>query len=257
MFSGTGASTVTYNDAAGTIVVNSTDTNTDTNTVTRIKGQSGSPSFNSGDFTFNGSGATTVSQSGNTITINSTDTNTDTNTTNFNIQADGAPSTNISAGETINFISSGATSVTRSGNNVTFTSTDTNTQYTAGSFFSASAPNIQGKLSALGVGTNASGTTGEIRATNDVTAFYSDDRLKTKLSGIENALDKVNSLSGFIYEPNERAIELGYQKEERVGVSAQEVEAVLPQAVKDAPINTEITEAVSYTHLTLPTSDLV
>ena len=69
MFSGTGASTVTYNDAAGTIVVNSTDTNTDTNTVTRIKGQSGSPSFNSGDFTFNGSGATTVSQSGNTITI--------------------------------------------------------------------------------------------------------------------------------------------------------------------------------------------
>ena len=55
-------------------------------------------------------------------------------------------------------------------------------------------------------------------------------------------MDKVNSLSGFIYEPNERAVELGYQKEERVGVSAQEVEAVLPQAVKDAPINTEITE---------------
>ena len=226
MFSGTGASTVTYNDAAGTIVVNSTDTNTDTNTVTRIQGQSGSPSLNSGDFTFNGSGATTVSQSGNTITINSTDTNTDTNTTNFNIQADSGPSENISAGETINFLSGGATSVTRSGNNVTFTSTDTNSTYTAGSFFSASAPNIQGKLSALGVGTNASGTSGEIRATNDITAFYSDDRLKTRLSGIENALDKVDSLSGFIYEPNERAIELGYQKEERVGVSAQEVEAV-------------------------------
>ena len=120
--------------------------------------------------------------------------------------------------------------------------TDTNTTYSAGSFMSASAPNIQAKFSALGVGTNASGTTGEIRATNDVTAFYSDDRLKTKLGSIENALDKVNSLSGFIYEPNERAIELGYQKEERVGVSAQEVEAVLPQAVKDAPINTEITE---------------
>ena len=120
--------------------------------------------------------------------------------------------------------------------------TDTNTTYSASSFMSSSAPNIQAKFSALGVGTNASGTTGEIRATNDVTAFYSDDRLKTRLGSIENALDKVNSLSGFIYEPNERAIELGYQKEERVGVSAQEVEAVLPQAVKDAPINTEITE---------------
>jgi hypothetical protein len=94
----------------------------------------------------------------------------------------------------------------------------------------------------LGVGTNASGTTGEIRAFNDITAFYSDDRLKTRIGVIDNALDKVNSLSGFIYEPNERAIELGYRKEERVGVSAQEVQAVLPQAVKDAPVNSEITE---------------
>jgi hypothetical protein len=107
---------------------------------------------------------------------------------------------------------------------------------------SASAPNISIRASSFGVGTDASGTAGEIRATNDITAFYSDDRLKTRIGIIDNALDKVNSLSGFIYEPNERAIELGYQKEERVGVSAQDVEAVLPQAVKDAPINSEVVE---------------
>ncbi len=140
----------------------------------------------------------------------------------------------------------------QSGSNVTISepstgvfniaSTDTNTTYSAGSFMSASAPNISIRASSFGVGTDASGTAGEIRATNDITAFYSDDRLKTRIGIIDNALDKVNSLSGFIYEPNERAIELGYQKEERVGVSAQEVEAVLPQAVKDAPINSEVVE---------------
>ncbi len=203
------------------------DTNTNTNTVTRVKGQSGAPSFNSGDITFNGSGATSVTQSGNTITISSTDTNTDTNTqlTTAQVRA------KFSAGSNVSISSGGVISAT-----------DTNTTYSAGSFMSASAPNISIRASSFGVGTNASGTTGEIRATNDITAFYSDDRLKTRLNPIENALDKVDSLSGFIYEPNERAIELGYQKEERVGVSAQEVQAVLPQAVKDAPINSEVTE---------------
>jgi len=47
---------------------------TDTNTVTRLKGTSGT--FQSGDITIAASGAASVSQSGNTITITSTDTNT-------------------------------------------------------------------------------------------------------------------------------------------------------------------------------------
>ncbi len=47
---------------------------TDTNTVTRLKGTSGT--FQSGDITIAASGAAAVSQSGNTITITSTDTNT-------------------------------------------------------------------------------------------------------------------------------------------------------------------------------------
>jgi len=89
----------------------------------------------------------------------------------------------------------------------------------------------------LGIGTAASGTTGEIRATNNITAYYSDDRLKTKLGLIEDALGKVNSLSGFYYEANETAQALGYEVKREVGVSAQEVEAIMPEVVAPAPID--------------------
>jgi hypothetical protein len=89
----------------------------------------------------------------------------------------------------------------------------------------------------LGIGTAASGTAGEIRATNDITAYYSDDRLKTKLGNIENALEKVVGLSGFYYEPNEVAQALGYEVKKQVGVSAQSVQAVMPEVVKPAPID--------------------
>lgn len=101
----------------------------------------------------------------------------------------------------------------------------------------ASGINVQFK--SLGVGTAASGTTGEIRATNQVVAYYSDDRLKTKLGTIENALDKVMSLEGFYYEANQTAQDLGYEAKREVGVSAQSVQAVLPEVVKEAPISDE------------------
>ena len=89
----------------------------------------------------------------------------------------------------------------------------------------------------LGVGTGPSGTEGEIRATNDIIAFVSDDRLKTKLGNIENALDKVDSLNGFYYELNDVAQELGYESKRQVGVSAQEVQSILPEVVVPAPID--------------------
>lgn len=89
----------------------------------------------------------------------------------------------------------------------------------------------------LGVGTVASGTSGEIRATNAITAYYSDENLKTRLGNIENALDKVLSLEGFYYEANEVAQQLGYDVKREVGVSAQQVQAVLPEVVVPAPIS--------------------
>lgn len=99
------------------------------------------------------------------------------------------------------------------------------------------ATNSNTQLASLGVGTAASGTAGEIRATNNITAYFSDDRLKTRLGNIENALDKVRTLSGFYYQPNEAAQALGYEVKREVGVSAQQVQAVQPEVVAPAPID--------------------
>jgi hypothetical protein len=93
------------------------------------------------------------------------------------------------------------------------------------------------QVNSLGVGTAASGTAGEIRATNNITAYYSDENLKTKLGNIENALEKVLSLNGFYYEANKTAQDLGYSVKKEVGVSAQEVQKVLPEIVTAAPID--------------------
>jgi len=94
------------------------------------------------------------------------------------------------------------------------------------------------QFGSFGVGTAASGTTGEIRATNNVTAYYSDARLKDFKGTIPNALAKVLLLNGYYFTENEKAKELGYNNDKmQVGVSAQEVEAVMPEVVTNAPIN--------------------
>ena len=98
------------------------------------------------------------------------------------------------------------------------------------------------QLYSLGVGTAPSGTQGEIRATNDITAFYSDIRLKENINTIKNALSKVCSLRGVTYNANDIAASFGYTKEEQVGVIAQEVEEVLPQIVKPAPFDIDVDE---------------
>ena len=105
------------------------------------------------------------------------------------------------------------------------------------------------QFSSLGVGTASSGTPGEIRATNQITSYYSDERLKESIELIPNALDKVMSLRGVTYQPNKIAESLGYKKQNEVGVLAQDVEKVLPEAVKPAPFdimlfeNTEISRS--------------
>lgn len=70
-----------------------------------------------------------------------------------------------------------------------------------------------------------------------VTAYYSDDRLKTRFSNIADALDKVCSLNGFFYVGNSVAESLGYKKKMEVGLSAQEVQRILPEVVVPAPID--------------------
>ena len=88
------------------------------------------------------------------------------------------------------------------------------------------------------VGTSSAPGAGAIYATGNITAFFSDKRLKTVSGKIENALDKVAKLSGVYYTFNDTAKSFGYDSdEEQVGVIAQEVEAVLPQIVKAAPFD--------------------
>jgi hypothetical protein len=78
----------------------------------------------------------------------------------------------------------------------------------------------------------------------DVTAYYSDVRLKTNTGSIENALEKVCSLDGFYYLENDIAREHGYNNErQQVALSAQAVQAIMPEVVSLAPFDVETDEA--------------
>jgi hypothetical protein len=114
---------------------------------------------------------------------------------------------------------------------------DTDNQFAVGGWSSGAALS-NFKCNSLGVGTAASGTTGEIRATNNVTAYYSDARLKDFKGKIGDALYKVSQLNGYYYTENEKAEEFGFNnKELQVGVSAQEVKAILPEVIAPAPFD--------------------
>ena len=76
----------------------------------------------------------------------------------------------------------------------------------------------------------------DLTVRGDITAFgsaASDDRLKTNKVGITSALAKVGTLSGFTYNWNSLAGTIGFSTDvKQVGVSAQQVQAVVPEAVQ-------------------------
>ncbi len=92
------------------------------------------------------------------------------------------------------------------------------------------------QFNSLGIGTGASGSAGDIRATGDITAFYgssSDERLKTNILPISNAIEKILMINGYTYNWNQLAAEIK-QKDTKVreaGLLAQELEKVLPEVV--------------------------
>lgn len=100
------------------------------------------------------------------------------------------------------------------------------------------ATSSTGSFSSLGVGTAASGTTGEFRSTSSITAYYSDERLKNRIGVIENALDKIDQLTGFLYVENELANSFGFNNPNpQTALSAQDVQRVQPEVVKPAPFD--------------------
>ncbi len=82
---------------------------------------------------------------------------------------------------------------------------------------------------------------GNIRTSDTITSFgdYSDERLKDREGNIENPLDIVGKLRGFYYKPNKTANDLGIKgnkmNKRELGVSAQDVQKILPELIDIAP----------------------
>lgn len=91
-------------------------------------------------------------------------------------------------------------------------------------------------------GTNATGNlavTGNITASLEITAYFSDLRLKDNIKIITNAMDKVMAINGVYYNPNQLAEDLVGESRttDKVGLIAQEVEAIMPQVIRSAPFD--------------------
>ena len=76
-------------------------------------------------------------------------------------------------------------------------------------------------------------TNGNVTLTGTLTHNSSDRRLKDNLTVISDAIKKVNTLSGYEYDWKAPAPLTGHD----VGLIAQEVQAVYPEAVKPAPFD--------------------
>ena len=102
--------------------------------------------------------------------------------------------------------------------------------------------NIYYNLGNVGIGTwnpaSKLHIVGDFVATGNVTAYYSDERLKNITSNITNALDIIDNLNGFYYTPNELAYQNGiHHTKQEIGLSAQQVQKVLPELVHLAPFD--------------------
>ncbi len=82
---------------------------------------------------------------------------------------------------------------------------------------------------------------GAITATGEITAFSSDARLKTDVTPLTDALKKLQSLHGVRFSWTDQAKDLGvsFKNQTDVGVMAQDVERVLPEAIRPAPFDTD------------------
>ena len=107
---------------------------------------------------------------------------------------------------------------------------------------SRQATNTNTQLASLGVGTAASGTGGEIRATNNITAYFSSDiKFKENVRDIPNAAATATYIGGKLFDWTDAYIADhggadGYfvQKND-FGVVAQDVLKVFPIAVRTRP----------------------
>jgi hypothetical protein len=98
------------------------------------------------------------------------------------------------------------------------------------------------RTTSLGVGVAASGTAGEIRATNNITAYYSsDEKFKENIRSVPDALGIVTAIGSDLFEWTDAYVaEHGgadgyFVQKSDFGVVAQKVQRVFPQAVRTRP----------------------
>ena len=144
---------------------------------------------------------------------------------------------------------SGTWGINISGNAATATSATTATNATnpagGGSFITSLNIASQSVASATNATNATTATTANaLNVSNSYTAVdftaTSDTRLKDVYGPIIDALDKVDALSGFYYRNNDKARSLGQVKEDQqVGLSAQDLHEVLPEAVSRWSVDPE------------------
>ena len=246
--SGTGLSgSTTYNgSAAATFTVTSNATNA--NTVSTIVARDASGNFSAGTITATlsgnatnvsgtvaiangGSGTTTAQGAMNAfagaVTSGSYLRGNGTNVVMSTIQAADVPTLNQNTtGSSGSCTGNAATATTAT------TATTANATNTANNF----------QMNSLGVGTAGSGTAGEIRATNNVTAYYSSDiKFKENVRDIPNAAATAAAIGGKLFDWKDSYIEEhggedGYfVVKADFGVIAQDVLAKFPVAVRTRP----------------------
>jgi len=127
-----------------------------------------------------------------------------------------------------------ATSFTGAGTGLTGTASS----LTAGTASALTTGNNY-QVNSLGIGTAASGTAGEIRATNNITAFYTSDiAFKENVRDIPNALKTVKAIGGQLFDWTEAYIadhggEDGYfVRKADFGYIAQKVQEHFPLGVR-------------------------
>jgi hypothetical protein len=184
------------------------------------------------------SGNLTVSTGGITITGNSTIAGTLGSVTDLSMTGalSGATTGSFSTSVTTPILTqAGAMTIrTTAANDLTF-------QRNSTTFMTGVANGLQINSASLGVNVAPNATDGRIDASDDIVAFSSDQRLKTAVEPITQAMAKIMSLTAMTYNWNARAAAVaGFNTTARyVGLFAQEVQAVLPEAVKLAPFDND------------------
>ena len=98
----------------------------------------------------------------------------------------------------------------------------------------------------VGIGTNDPATykcqiNGNLGATGNITAYYSDERLKNITEYVSDVLPVLDKINVFKYNCNDLAESFGYDKSKKeIGLSAQEIQKYYPEIVSIAPFDADL-----------------